>query len=90
VDTEKGLSAESRAVLRQIDLNFYDLRHEFGSRLMEAGWPLHHVQSVLGHADLEQTSTYLNVTRTGVLDSMKRFGTTPWQTVANSPPKRNP
>jgi integrase len=46
--------------------------------------------SVLFHADLEQTSTYLNVTRTGVLDSMKRFGTTPWQTVANSPPKRNP
>jgi site-specific recombinase XerD len=34
-------------------------------RLLEAGWPLHHVQHMLGHANLAQTSTYLNATRIG-------------------------
>ena len=58
-------------------LHFHDLRHEAGSRLLEAGWPLHHVQEMLGHADLKQTSTYLNVTQTGLQESMRRFGTTP-------------
>ena len=36
------LAAESRAALDVIDLHFHDLRHEGGSRLLEAGWPLHH------------------------------------------------
>jgi integrase len=35
------VSAENRAKLREIDLNFHDLRHEAGSRKLEAGWPLH-------------------------------------------------
>ncbi len=26
------------------DLHFHNLRHEAGSRLLEAGWPLNHVQ----------------------------------------------
>lgn len=64
------------------ELHFHDLRHEAGSRLLEAGWPLHHVQEMLGHADLKQTSTYLNVTRVGLQDSMKRFGTAPLHSVA--------
>jgi integrase len=76
------------------DLHFHDLRHEAGSRLLEAGWPLHHVQEMLGHADLKQTSTYLNVTQVGLQDSMRRFGTQPLQAVANEaesehPPTRN-
>jgi hypothetical protein len=29
---------------------------------------------MLGHASLEQTSTYLNVEKTGLQDSMRRFG----------------
>ena len=45
---------------RAIDLHLHDLRHEAGSRLLEAGWPLHEVQHMLGHANIEQTSTYLN------------------------------
>lgn len=68
-----GLSSESRARLRQIDLHFHDLRHEAGSRLIERGWPIHHVQEMLGHASLEQTSTYLNVTRAGLHESMRKF-----------------
>jgi hypothetical protein len=41
--------------------------------LIEAGWPIHHVQEMSGHASLEQTSTYLNVTRVGLHESMRRF-----------------
>jgi integrase len=35
------LSPESEATYRKINLHFHDLRHEGGSRLLEAGWPLH-------------------------------------------------
>ncbi len=47
------LSPESQAAYRMIDLHFHDLRHEGGSRLLEAGWPVHHVQHMLGHATLQ-------------------------------------
>jgi integrase len=81
-----ALSGDSRAALRQIDLHFHDLRHEAGSRLLEAGWPLHNVQVMLGHADAKQTATYLNSNRLGLHESMKRYGTRPaWQTVAIDP-----
>jgi len=72
------------------ELHFHDLRHEAGSRLLEAGWPLHHVQEMLGHADLKQTSTYLNVTRVGLQDSMKRFGTAPLHSVAPEADQEHP
>jgi integrase len=82
------LSTESRAAFQAIDLHFHDLRHEAGSGLLEAGWPLHHVQQMLGHADISTTSTYLNVTKMGLQESMKkrdesRNGCNP---VANEPP----
>jgi integrase len=56
------------------ELHFHDLRHEAGSRMLEAGWPLHHVQAVLGHADAKTTSGYLNATLQHLIDSMRRFG----------------
>ena len=71
--TSKGLVAASRSTLAAIDLDFHDLRHEAGSRLLEAGWPLHHVQLMLGHANVSQTSTYLNATKSGLRESMRRF-----------------
>ncbi len=77
--TKKGsgtLSAESRAAYRAIDLHMHDLRHEAGSRLLEAGWPLHEVQQMLGHANIEQTSTYLNATLKGLHRSMKMLDRT--------------
>jgi integrase len=80
------LSPASREALRLIDLHFHDLRHEAGSRMLEAGWPLHHIQEMLGHADLKQTSTYLNVTRTGLQDSMRRFGLQPTASRRSSKP----
>jgi integrase len=69
----KQLGPSSREALRAIDLHFHDLRHEAGSRLLEGGWPLHHVQEMLGHANVSQTSTYLNATRIGLQESMRRF-----------------
>ena len=48
--------------MRSIDLNFHDLRHEAGSRKLEAGWPLHAVSAWLGHTKLETTAEYLNLT----------------------------
>jgi integrase-like protein len=72
--TGNRLSAASGAALKAIDLHFHDLRHEGASRMLETGWPLHHIHHMLGHASLEQTSTYLNVEKTGLQDSMRRFG----------------
>ena len=74
--TNKGrakLAAESQAAYRAIDLHCHDLRHEAGSRLVEGGWPVHHVQHMLGHASLQQTSTYLNTTLRGLHDSMRNL-----------------
>ncbi len=42
--------------------------------MLEAGWPLHHVQEMLGHADVKTTSVYLNPTRQGLQESMRKFG----------------
>lgn len=56
-----GLSPASQAKLDEIDLHFHDLRHEAGSRKLEAGWPLHAVSLFLGHASVTTTARYLNV-----------------------------
>ena len=55
------------------DLHFHDLRHEAGGRFLEAGWPLHEMQYMLGHVDIKTTSTHLNVTLAGPHESMRRF-----------------
>ena len=65
------LSPDSQAAYRAVDLHFHDLRHEGASRLLEAGWPLHHIQHMLGHASIAQTSTYLNATLRGMHQSMR-------------------
>ena len=67
------LSPESEAAYKAINLHFHDLRHEGGSRLLEAGWPVHYVQHMLGHASLQQTSTYLNATLRGLHESMRNL-----------------
>lgn len=68
----KGLAPESLAALKLTNLKFHDLRHEGGSRLAERGWQPHEVQAMLGHANVSQTSTYLNVTRLGLHAVMRR------------------
>jgi integrase len=67
-----SLTPASRAQLKAIDLHFHDLRHEGASRLLEDGWPLHHIQEMLGHSSIQQTSTYLNVTASGLQASMRK------------------
>ncbi|MDO8795463.1 MAG: site-specific integrase [Vicinamibacterales bacterium] len=81
-----GLSAESRAALAEIDLHFHDLRHEAGSRWLEAGMPLHHIKEILGHANISQTDTYLNAGRLALHDSIKRFDAARGKSVAKTPP----
>lgn len=55
------------------DLNFHDLRHEFGSQLLEAGGEWHEVQATLGHTNITMTSTYLNATTRGVKQAFKKL-----------------
>jgi site-specific recombinase XerD len=81
-----ALDAASRKQDAEIDLHFHDLRHEAGSRLLEAGWPLHHVKDMLGHTNIATTGTYLNVTTAGLAESMRRFGPAP----ALQVPAKNP
>ena len=78
-----ALSETSRQALEAIDLTFHDLRHEAGSRLLEAGWPLHNVSHMLGHANIAQTSTYLNATRVGLQDAMRRLDASRCKPVAS-------
>jgi integrase len=68
-----GLTEESRAAFRPVNLHFHDLRHEAGCRWLEAGWPIHHVQEMLGHMNLSQTSTYLHAAERGLQESMQRY-----------------
>ena len=84
------LSAECRAKLAAVDLHFHDLRHEAGCRWLEQGWPIHHVQEMLGHANLSQTSTYLHASEIGLQESMRRFGVQRGKLVANEPPIEHP
>jgi site-specific recombinase XerD len=48
--------------LRNIDLHWHDLRHEGASRLHADGVDIRIIQLMLGHASLQQTQRYLNVT----------------------------
>ena len=66
-------STVSRTQLEAVNLHFHDLRHEAGCRWLEQGWPIHHVQEMLGHANLSQTSTYLHASEMGLQESMRRF-----------------
>jgi integrase len=87
---EGKLSPASRQHLRAINLHFHDLRHEAGCRWLEAGWPIHHVQEMLGHTNLSQTSTYLHAAEMGLQESMKRFDVARGKTVAKSEEKEHP
>jgi hypothetical protein len=54
-------------------------------RWLEAGWPIHHVQEMLGHTNLSQTSTYLHAAEMGLQESMRRFDAARGKPVANVP-----
>jgi integrase len=54
-------------------LQFHDLRHECGSRLLEAGVPLHKVRDWLGHSNVTTTSRYLQTTTAGMTGALRRL-----------------
>ena len=65
-----------RSKLRPIDLQWPDLRHEGACRLLADGVDTRIIQLMLGHATVQQTPRYLNVTdeelRKGLEVSWKR------------------
>jgi integrase len=65
-----------RARLHEIDLHWHDLRHEGACRLLADGVDIRIIQLMLGHASVQQTQRYLNVTdeelRKGLEVSWKR------------------
>lgn len=54
--------AWNREQLRRVDLRWHDLRHEGACRLLADGVDIRIVQLMLGHASIQQTQRYLNVT----------------------------
>jgi integrase len=54
-------------------LHFHDLRREAGSRLLEAGVPLHVVSVWLGHGSVSQTATYLAINLPQLHDARTRL-----------------
>jgi hypothetical protein len=53
---------ENQEALRRIDLRWHDLRHEGACRLLADAVDIRIIQLMLGHASIQQTQRYLNLT----------------------------
>lgn len=57
------------------NVSFHKMRHTAATEMLEAGVPIHVVQSVLGHTDIATTEIYAQVMERYMLEEMKKFGT---------------
>jgi integrase len=64
----------SRRRLAEIDLLFSDIRHEGALRKYRAWWHLNEIQRLLGHRNIQQTSTYLGVGNDDLALAMRTHG----------------
>ena len=67
------LTASCKGKLKELDLHWHDLRHECASRWLEDGLDVREIQVLLGHAKLEITQRYMNITDVGVVRSMREL-----------------
>jgi integrase len=58
----RGGTEWNREQLKRIDLHWHDLRHEGACRLLADRVDIRVIQLMLGHASMQQTQRYLNVT----------------------------
>jgi site-specific recombinase XerD len=65
---------ENQEQLRRIDLRWHDLRHEGACRLLADGVDIRIIQLMLGHASIQQTQRYLNVTDEELEEVWRRVG----------------
>lgn len=56
----KDLAPDGQQRLREINLHWHDVRHEYASRLVERNVPLAQVRDLLGHASIVTTERYDN------------------------------
>ena len=66
-----------RAVLRDAKIDnfrFHDLRHSFGSDLVDADVPLYVVKTLMGHSTLAITERYAHLADNKLQDAVNRLG----------------
>ena len=72
------LSIRFKSYARKAKLNctIHTLRHSFATHLLEAGFPLVHIQEYLGHANINTTRHYLHIADPEMLRQYKKFSKT--------------
>lgn len=75
--TARTLQRKFKKYSKKAGLNpeyvFHSLRHGFGTRLIESGVPISHVQALLGHSNVSTTSTYIKARPTDALKSYEEL-----------------
>lgn len=64
----------NRQHLQRIDLRWHDLRHEGACRVLADGVDIRIIQLMLGHASIQQTQRYRNVTDEELRKDWRRAG----------------